>query len=151
MVAFLSLRELSYSMSPSWTVRRHVLRSVAVSCHCFVEMFACFKVSLSESFRRRSGRPTVLVPGVSSPNNNCFGIRSSDICVPHDQPTWVASCARPSQYRGRQLYQEFDHWLFCRYMELGGWLVDVVVGHVAVAQNVFDKASTFLLRRVVLR
>ena len=36
-------------------------------------------------------------------------------------------------------------------MELGGWLVDVVVGQVAVAQNVFDKASTFLLRRVVLR
>ena len=33
----------------------------------------------------------------------------------------------------------------------GGWLVDVVVGHVAVAQSVFDKASTFPLRRVVLR
>ena len=32
-------------------------------------------------------------------------------------------------------------------MEHGGWLVDVVVGHVAVV----DKASTFLLRRVVLR
>ena len=75
----LSLRELSHSMSPSWTDRRHVLRSVAVSCHCVVEMFACFKVSLSESFQRRSGRPTVLVPVVSSPNNNCFGIRSSDM------------------------------------------------------------------------
>ena len=55
-----------------------MLRSVAVSCHCFVEMFACFKVSLSESFQRRSERPTVLVPVVSSPNNNCFGIRSSE-------------------------------------------------------------------------
>ena len=30
-------------------------------------------------------------------------------------------------------------------------LVDVVVGHDAVAQSVFDNASTFLLRRVVLR
>ena len=30
----------------------------------------------------------------------------------------------------------------------GGWLADVVVGHVAVAQSVFDKASTFLLPRV---
>ena len=55
-----------------------MLRSVAVSCHCFVEMFAFFKVSLSESFQRRSERPTVLVPVVSSPNNNCFGIRSSE-------------------------------------------------------------------------
>ena len=35
-------------------------------------------------------------------------------------------------------------------MEHGGWLVDVVVGHVAVAQSVFDKASMCLLRRVVL-
>ena len=32
--------------------------------------FDCFNVSLSESFDRRSGRPTVLVPVVSSPNNN---------------------------------------------------------------------------------
>ena len=58
LVAFLSLRE---------------------SCQCVVEMFDCFKVSLSESFQRRSGRPTVLVPIVSSPNNNCFGIRLSDM------------------------------------------------------------------------
>ena len=42
-------------------------------------MFDCFSVSLSESFQRRSGQPTVLVPVVSSPNNNCFGIRSSDM------------------------------------------------------------------------
>ena len=60
--------------------RRHVLRSVAVSCHCIVEMFDCFSVSLRrESFQCRSGQPTVLVPVVSSPNNNCFGIRSSDM------------------------------------------------------------------------
>ena len=32
----------------------------------------------------------------------------------------------------------------------GGWLVDVVVGHIAVAQSVFDKASTFLLVRSIL-
>ena len=42
-------------------------------------------------------------------------------------------------------------WWFGRYMEQGGWLVGVVVGHVAVAHDVFDKASTFLLRRVVLK
>ena len=47
--------------------------------YCVVEMFDCFKVSLSESFQRGSGWPTVLVPIVSSPNNNCFGIRSSDM------------------------------------------------------------------------
>ena len=72
-------------------------------------------------------------------------------CVPYDQPTGVASSERSSQYRARQLCQGFDHWWFCRYMGHGGWLVDVVVGHVAVAQSVFDKASTFPLRRVVLR
>ena len=32
-----------------------------------------------------------------------------------------------------------------------GSTVDVVVGHVAVAQSVFDKASTFLIRIVVLK
>ena len=37
------------------------------------------KCILSVSFQRRSGRPTVLVPIASSPNNNCFGIRSSDM------------------------------------------------------------------------
>ena len=74
-VAFLSLRESSYIMSPSWIECRHVLRSVAAYCHCVVEVFDCFNVSLSESFQRRSGRATVLVPVVSSPNNNCFGIR----------------------------------------------------------------------------
>ena len=31
----------------------------------------------------------------------------------------------------------------------GGWLVDVVVGHIAVAQSVFDKASTVLLVRSI--
>ena len=81
----LSLWESSYSMSLSWIDRRHVLRSVAVSCHCVVEMFGCIKSSLSEPFQRRSTRPTVLVPIVSSPNNNCFGIRSSDM-----HTTWPA-------------------------------------------------------------
>ena len=66
-------------MSPSLIDRRHVLRSVAVSCHCVVEMFDCFKVYLSESFQHISGRPTVLVPVVSSPNSNCFWIWSSDM------------------------------------------------------------------------
>ena len=80
-MAFLCLRDSSYNMSPPGIDRRHMLRSVAVSCHCVVEMFDCFNVSLSESFQRRSGRPTVLVPVVSSPNNNCFGIRSSDMRV----------------------------------------------------------------------
>ena len=75
----MAFRDSSYSMSPSWIDRRHALRSVASSCHCVVEMFDCFNVSLSESFQRRSGRPSVLVPVVSSSNNNCFGIRSSDM------------------------------------------------------------------------
>ena len=74
LVAFLSLRELSYSMSPSRTDRRHVLRSAAVSCHCVVEMFDCFKVSLSESFQRRSGRPTAL----DLRNNALIQIREDD-------------------------------------------------------------------------
>ena len=37
------------------------------------------KVYLIESLQRRSGQPAVLVPVVSSPNINCFGIRSSDM------------------------------------------------------------------------
>ena len=37
----LSLQEASYTMSSSWIDRRHVLRSVAVSCQCVVEMFDC--------------------------------------------------------------------------------------------------------------
>ena len=72
-------------------------------------------------------------------------------CVPYDQSTGVASCERSFQCRAQQLCQGFHHWWFCRYMEHGGWLVDVVVVLVAVTQSVFDKVSTFLCRRVVLR
>ena len=82
----LSLWELSYNMSPSWIDRRHVLRSVAVSCHCVVEMFDCLTcLWASPSSAEVGARPTVLVPVVSSPNNNCFGTRSSDM-----HATWPA-------------------------------------------------------------
>ena len=46
--------------------------------------------SLSESFKGRSGRPTVLVPVVSPPNN-CFGIRSSDMRATYTLGTTVYS------------------------------------------------------------
>ena len=81
--------------------------TMAVMCHvlfvCCMEMFDCFKVTLSELFQRRSTWPTVLVPIVSSPNNNCFGIRSSDMratCPAHrscvSATALIHRTARPS-------------------------------------------------------
>ena len=146
------------SLSESYHISRVRHELIAAMCYdqlrCFaIALWKCLIVSKClwaspssaevgglQFLYRLSARQTTTVLG--------FGHLT---CVPHDQPTGVASCERSSRYRARQLYQEFDHWWFCRYMEHGGWLVDVVDGHVAVVQNVFDKASTFLLRRVVLR